>query len=71
MAWNPVARLSIILTHVANGSAPARSGEMLFPALVLVGFIAIAILRWIAGGTGATIRIQSHKKVDAKKTFHR
>ncbi|MHC4508737.1 MAG: hypothetical protein ACYTAO_07230 [Planctomycetota bacterium] len=51
MAWNPVAQLNVVLTGVANGSAPARSAELVLATLVLVGFMATAVLRWIAGRT--------------------
>jgi hypothetical protein len=51
LAWNPVARLNVILTQVANGTAPARSTELIFATFVLVGFIVATIQRWVAGGT--------------------
>ena len=51
MAWNPVSRLSIVLTQAATGSTSYNSVELIFSTSVLVGIVAIAILRWIAGGT--------------------
>ncbi len=51
MSWNPVARLNIVLTQAANISTSTRAPESIFAAIVLAGFITIAILRWTAGGT--------------------
>lgn len=50
VAWNPVARLNVVLIQVANGSAAARSVEAVVATLVLVGFMATVALRWIQGG---------------------
>jgi len=62
VAWNPVARMNVVLTQVANGSVPVHSVELVFATLVLVGFIATAILRWIAGGTWSANRNEQEQK---------
>lgn len=71
MAWNPVARLNAVLTDMANGLAPASSGELLFATLALVGFMGTAVLRWTAGGTGSADKRAQPKKVDTQETLRR
>lgn len=62
VAWNPVARLNVALTQVANGSALRNSAELALATLVLIGVIATAIVRWFTGGKGGTGKSTSEGK---------
>jgi hypothetical protein len=65
VAWNPVARLHIILAGLANDPAPVSSTESLFATLVLAGFVATAVLRWLSGGMRGGQRVDApHGMVD-------
>jgi len=50
MSWNPVTNLNIVLTQAANISTSTHAAEPIFAIIVLIGFVAIAVIRWIAGG---------------------
>lgn len=63
VAWNPVARLHVVLTGLADGPAARSSAESLLAALVLAGFVVTAALRWLSGG------VRSSEKVDAESAM--
>lgn len=50
MAWNPVARLHVMLTGLATGPTAVSLTELAFASFMLGCIVLVVILRWISGG---------------------